>query len=76
MEPDSPKRNYKKRCDKSGLLDWTQITLIISQQEGRRLSRQAILGTHKRMLKKLKNALASDPYIKDWMIEHGLETRT
>jgi hypothetical protein len=72
-QPDSPKRNYKKRCDKSGLLDWTQITLIISEQEGRPLSRQAVLGTHERLLKKLSAALCSDPYVKDWMADRGLE---
>lgn len=74
MEQDSPKRNYKQRCCmKTPLLNWQEITVIISEQEGKSISRQAVIGTHNRMLKKLRNLLASDPYIKDWMAEHGLE---
>ena len=49
------------------------ITNRISELEGKKVSRQAIQATHDRMLKKLRYRLAKDPYIRDWIIEHGLE---
>ena len=53
--------------------DWRTITEKISELEGKKVSRQAVQASHDRLLKKLRHRLASDPYIRDWIVEHGLE---
>ena len=54
---------------------WSDIADSVSKVEGREVSRQAVISTHKRLLRKLRILLSSDPYIKDWMAGRGLEIK-
>ena len=65
-------RERVRRCDVVN--NWDTIAEIIGKKEGRTLTRQAMISSHDRLLNKLKNLLLQDPYVKDWVIEHGLET--
>ena len=65
-----PRERLKRR---DVVNDWNTIAKIIGDKEGWLLTRQAMIATHNRLLKKLKYLLLQDPDIKDWVIEHGLD---
>lgn len=67
------KKPREKLSRSDVLMDWRKIAEIIGDKEGKPVSRQAITSAHNRMLKKLRYLLLKDPYIKDWVLEHGVE---
>lgn len=57
---------------RGGLLTFREIAVRISDLEGRRLSRQAIVLAHKKALRKIRRALKDDPEIADVLAERNL----
>ena len=64
-------REFINRSDRVNL--WSDIADRVSEIEGKKVSRQAVIATHQRMLKRLRILFSKDPYIRDWMIEHGID---
>ena len=68
------KKKYRETLSRSDIVtEWDEIAKIIGEHEGRPVSRQAVQQSHLTLLKKLRYALGRDPYVKDWLADHGLE---
>ena len=64
-------RESMHRSDRVSL--WSEIAERVSEIEGKKVSRQAVIASHQRMIKRLRTAFNKDPYIRDWMAEHGID---
>ena len=52
---------------------WNEIVELISIQEGQKLGRQTVMRHVDNMIINLREKLLSDPVIRDWMLDNGLE---